>query len=334
MGLIVAFLAVSYAAVHGVERGIAWWSDHHRAIAPPTVKQMTHSRGRVTVGRGMSGLQVPFTEIEVELPNTRLTIGRPTTLLHRVYVGDPFFDGEVAVNGEGAQVFGALSADVRSTLRELNAGRLAFYQAGGVWRLRVSGRLGDSAVAQIVAAIDRVQSEFERAGPESLAKIALNDPVPEVRRRALKEVKDPEVLLQATNDRSAVVRIQAWISLRSAQLLQVPDGELREFAALAPDELALVLEELGAERALIGLLAWRDHVAFVQALGRIGGMEALDALAAVPSAESKVAAAQIRARRDTHRGEITLISSDESGRVSISANGQLSLATVNTQEQR
>lgn len=201
--------------------------------------------------------------------------------------GDSGFDDVVDVRGPVSALVPLLDAKTRAIVA-------AFVFTGhrvedGAATVELRGHLVDRAVIaplleETTRVAERLRPEF--LTPDAIARIAIEDPEPGVRRNALAALRaGDEAFARSTHERAGDdwdpgVRIDALFYLRDhAAIERQPPADVAAWAALEPDSAAHLVRRFTNETLLLGLLGYSQlHELACARLATVGGAGAIESL--------------------------------------------------------
>jgi hypothetical protein len=244
--------------------------------------------------------------------------------------GDATFDDAVDVRGPVHALVGLLDAETRAAVAAFVIG--GHHVSEGVAVAELPGHRVEQAA--VLPALEEAVRIAERLRPgflshEALARIAIEDLEPGVRRKALAALRwanAPNARSAhdaARNDWDPTVRIDALFYLRDYAAIEMqPSADLASWVALERDSAVHVVRRFTSEAALTGLLGYSQlHELACARLAAVGGAGAIDALRTYASGvlgsgrPARDAIAAIHARLG-HTGGSLSISSVEGGELS------------------
>jgi hypothetical protein len=226
-------------------------------------------------------------------PALHLSSEHVGTKLVQTFTGPDFQTGEAAFD-DVVEVRGPLRALVPLLDAETRAAVAAFVFTGhrvhdGAARVEMRGHLIDRTVVepllqQTTRIADRLRGDFLSA--DAIARIAIEDPEPGVRRNALRALRSQdEGLARATheaarNDWDPVVRIDALLYLRDYATIETETlADVTTWATLEPDAAAHLVRHFTNETLLLGLLGYSPlHELACARLAAVGGASAVESL--------------------------------------------------------
>jgi hypothetical protein len=244
--------------------------------------------------------------------------------------GDAAFDEVVDVRGPVHALVGLLDPETRAAVASfIFTGHRV---EGGAAIVELRGHLVDpKVIAPLLEEASRI-AERLRSGflsPDALARIAIEDLEPGVRRNALAALRSgDEGLARATHeaardDWDPAVRIDAFFHLRDYAAIEAQaPGDFAAWAALEPESAVHALRRFTSDAALTGLLGYSQlHELACARLAAVGGAGAIASLRTYASGmfgsgrPAREAIAAIHARLGHTPGSLS-IPSGEGGELS------------------
>ena len=214
-----------------------------------------------------------------------------------VEIGDPPFDGRIALTGEAPHVLRSwMDARTRAAALRAAAGVGSLSLSRGTWTLLVQGRVIDPvALGKLLDTVHAAAHALVDGKPlhveGRLQQIAEHDPLPLVRHNALKALIAHEradrawlkARLDGDDDVAAVLAAEALGEDGRAALrgrMTHPDPAIGRAAVLALARLAPSAEVDVLEDVLLAHLQRGDDLEIIDALGAVGTVRAVPALRA------------------------------------------------------
>ena len=267
------------------------WYENGRLVGeyrgvPVAVEYYQRSSGKTSV---------PYTRV-LALgmdPQIQLTSEHIGTKLLQTFTGSDFrtgaagFDEVVDVRGPEKALVPLLDAKTRAAVA-------AFVFTGhrvdnGAARVELRGHLVDRAVIaplleETTRIAERLRPDF--LSPEAIARIAIEDLEPGVRRNALLALRSGDQGLAASTHEAARddwdpgVRIDALFYLRDyAAIERQAPADVATWAGLEPDSAAHLVRRFTNESLLLGLLGYSQlHELACSRLAAVGGAAAIESL--------------------------------------------------------
>jgi hypothetical protein len=260
-----------------------------------------------------------------------------------VPTGDKQFDDAVMVRGPSEGLVGLLDPATRAAVASFAAA--GHRVAGGKVTADASGLLVTRvAVEPLLAQAARVAARLRPGflSGDALARIAIEDVEPGIRRNALQvlragdEALAKETHARARDDWDPAVRIDALLYLRDyAAIEALPPVHVAAWAALEPESVVHVLRHFTSEAALVPLLRFAElHDLVCARLAAVGGDAAVVALRDHAAGllgtgrSAREAIDAIHARLGRAPGTLSIAATDGGALSEAPAGGALSEATT------
>jgi hypothetical protein len=253
--------------------------------------------------------------------------------------GEPAFDDAVEVRGPVRALVPLLDAQTRAAVASFVF--TGHRVDGGAARIEMRGHLIDRvAVEPLLQETTRIAERLrpDFLSPAAIARIAIEDPEPGVRRNALQALPPvDEGLARSTNeaarnDWDPGVRIDALLYLRDyAAIEKQAPADVATWAALEPDAAAHLVRHFTNEGLLLGLLGYSQlHELACARLASVGGAGAIESLRTYASGmlgagrPAREAIEAIHARLGHAPGSLSISSADGGELSEVSEAGALS----------